>query len=795
MKNKSIITILSLCLGLSMATTSCEDMLTSDSNRHSYEVAGDTLYSYWGILQSLQNLGERYVILGECRGELIDGGEFTTDSVKALLSFGLNGDTENVRDGANRYLKVSDYYHVINSCNAYLAMADTTMNTAVGDRYMIREYAQVEAIRAWTYMQLVINYRDVPFYLEPMLSTNDINNFDSKKNRVNADNLWEKLEKKLIRAYQIEEQWGYPQYNSYGYKTSVCHSSKAMFPTSLVLADIYLMGNQYEKAAAYYYEFLDGEYGGALPSSYYSYAYLPLNASNPILFQNGTPWNETGATNKTQESITAIPSSKNSLWGTVQRGVNELYGFDATISQSTSSSDSTTTASIYLTRNWERQLGPSEGYDTLRLKQKFEVYVTAKFSDIDDESRTKLVVMDSVGDARGICSSFGNGYISRFNSGDYYVNETKTQRYIMKQNMGGTYSTVFPMVYRKSMVWLRFAEALNRAGYPSYAFAILKNGFTKNNSWLPADETDYETKEYRVYYQYTKEAAEGDEDAQPQIIAMPEDWETNPKCLITNKDYDYNQFKTDSTAFITYIKEELPIDLTAVEKPGDNIKYAKIETYANYIPEDNNIIVCNYINRKEWKKAQGLIWMDFNKSQFNGRSTLTVFTIPNYPMETESNMISMGSYPINISNTEYITRGIHQKGCGMLKYNERRSVYNYVDQINIKLEAAGKAKLTKNQIYDGTHDEDIKEAIEELILDEEALELAFEGSRFFDIMRVARRRANPGQYMVNKISSRRQTTACDFEVENLANEKNWYFPLPDNSNVPVPETDDNENDE
>ena len=219
MKNKSIITILSLCLGLSMATTSCDDMLSSDSDRHSYEVAGDTLYSYWGILKSLQNIGERYVILGECRGDLIDGGEFTTDSVNAILSFGLNGDTENIKDGANRYLKVSDYYHVINSGNAYLAQVDTLVEKADGEKYMLREYAQVEAIRAWTYMQLVVNYGDVPFYLEPMLSTEQILGFDSKdpENRVNASNLWEKLENKLMRAYQIEEQWGYPQYNNYGY--------------------------------------------------------------------------------------------------------------------------------------------------------------------------------------------------------------------------------------------------------------------------------------------------------------------------------------------------------------------------------------------------------------------------------------------------------------------------------------------------------------------------------------------------------------------------------------------------
>ena len=162
MKTKSIITLLCLCMGLSMATTSCQDMLNAESDRNSYEVAQDTLYSYWGILKGLQNLGERYVILGECRGELIDAGGWVTDSVRAMLTFGMN-DSEGVRDGANRYLKVSDYYQVINSCNAYLASVDTLRKTSGGVGYMVREAAQVEVIRAWVYMQLVINYGRVIF--------------------------------------------------------------------------------------------------------------------------------------------------------------------------------------------------------------------------------------------------------------------------------------------------------------------------------------------------------------------------------------------------------------------------------------------------------------------------------------------------------------------------------------------------------------------------------------------------------------------------------------------------------
>ena len=154
MKIKAI--ILSLVAGVTLGTslTSCQDMLSPNSERHSYEVAGDTLYSYWGILRSLQNVAERYVVLGECRGDLVDGTAYISDSIKAILDFDMN----KAQDGSCRYLQASDYYHVVNSCNAYLAQADTALMTGTGQPYMMKEYAQVEAIRAWVYLQLIQVY-------------------------------------------------------------------------------------------------------------------------------------------------------------------------------------------------------------------------------------------------------------------------------------------------------------------------------------------------------------------------------------------------------------------------------------------------------------------------------------------------------------------------------------------------------------------------------------------------------------------------------------------------------------
>ena len=171
MKTKSIISLLVFCMTLGMLTTSCEDMLTPDSERHSYKVAGDTLYSYWGIVKSLQNIAERYVILNECRSDLVEGTSHVSDTIAAILNFGQNGYEDKYEDGACKYLRISDYYHVINSCNAYIAMCDTFRTTGTDRKYMIREYSQVQAIRAWVYMQLVYAYGEVPFYTEPLLSS------------------------------------------------------------------------------------------------------------------------------------------------------------------------------------------------------------------------------------------------------------------------------------------------------------------------------------------------------------------------------------------------------------------------------------------------------------------------------------------------------------------------------------------------------------------------------------------------------------------------------------------------
>jgi hypothetical protein len=257
MMKKNIISILLLALTTGFGFTSCEDMLTPDMDRHNEvdAIASDTLYSYWGILKELQAISERYVILGECRGDLVQPTEYISDSIHSILDFGSTGDAS---DGSNRYLKASDFYKIINSCNAYIQQCDTLKKTGTNKSVMIKEYAQVASIRAWVYMQLILAYGEVPYFDTPMLSTAQMEDYwKNTATTVNADNF---TNTKVVT--QLEEVRNVDRVN-YGNYSSMCHSTLCLFPQNLVLGDIYLLkakqGQQadYAKAAGYYYDYFN----------------------------------------------------------------------------------------------------------------------------------------------------------------------------------------------------------------------------------------------------------------------------------------------------------------------------------------------------------------------------------------------------------------------------------------------------------------------------------------------------------------------------------------------------------
>ena len=463
MKNKSIISLLVFLMSFGLATTSCEDMLTPDMDRNVENFTGrDTVNFYLGILSNVQEMIENNVILGEVRGDLCEPTDYVSDTISAVANFIPTEDAE------NGLLNRAAYYKVINQCNYYLARVDT-MAQKNNIYYMRKEYAQVQAIRAWTYMQLVQNYGTVPFITRPVESAGTGWESNSPEGTVNADNLLDKLlENNLMRAYEYERTLGLPNYGTFKTGAVDIPHKLTLFPTALVLGDLYLLRgastSDYERAAAFYYDYLED--AGAIPNG---------NAGLRV-FYNGedktyTP-NENGdwvmpTLNYNGDLITLVPSAANASIGKTLTRVAQIYGFDP--HSSTSSTDQgdagiALSGQISVQVNYKnRQIAPTPSYINLCQNQIYAL----------QESENKIEYPANLGDCRidgtikymredGQRRAFIQKFCPRAMSSESYLS-------------GFTFRYNMP-VYRKRQIYLRFAEAINRAGFPRHAFAILRNG-------------------------------------------------------------------------------------------------------------------------------------------------------------------------------------------------------------------------------------------------------------------------------------------------------------------------------
>jgi starch-binding outer membrane protein, SusD/RagB family len=103
-----------------------------------------------------------------------------------------------------------------------------------------------------------------------------------------------------------------------------------------------------------------------------------------------------------------------------------------------------------------------------------------------------------------------------------------------------------------------------------------------------------------------------------------------------------------------------------------------------------------------------------------------------------------------------------------LEYDDRLKIGNIVyDRDPVTNEVIGYRDFTNNtfqlQLY-----------LEEQIMNERARELAFEGERFYDLMRVAKRRNDPS-FLAEKVSAKFPANERDRIYNLLLDESNWYI--------------------
>lgn len=510
MKHKSFLSFFILLFGLGISTTSCEDMLTPDMDRYSEGFSGrDTVNFYLGIVRNVQDMVEQNGLLGDLRSDLVATTSYSSDSISDIINY------KRQPDGDNGLLNRAAYYKVINQCNFYLAKVDT--NAVKNNIYfMRREYAQVVAIRAWTYLQLVQTYGEVPFITKPV--TNADTGWEKNPEAwANASTLVDLLKGDLEKAQVFEHTLGAPDYGNYstGNSNFSVPSRYVRFYNDLILADLYLLRGEsredYVAAAKNYYYFLSEQRDkneGVYLATRARYGRYTTNVPGKYnYYPSIADWISRGldaAPTSFRELVTIIPSAANSSFGRVLTNTAQIYGFDPHSTNTTvegdDSEEATTTGSIYVTPNYRnRQVEPSEAYLQLCAAQ---TYCEPEYGGTTGSDLLDVTYYDGQGDAR-LHGTAPMLQTSDGNKGRFIMKASPTSTVNMS---GYAYSGSFKFykaLYRIKQVYLRYAEAINRAGYPRTAFAVLRNGLDFEKMPTVMDSLRYDDvaqEAHRVYY-------------------------------------------------------------------------------------------------------------------------------------------------------------------------------------------------------------------------------------------------------------------------------------------------------
>lgn len=416
---------------------SCQKMLHTDSTiatfqeNHKLNSASDSVYSALGILKNIQAIADQTFLLGEIRGDLTALTDTADINLREIANF-------NVSE-TNKYNTPTKYYAIINNCNYFLKYADMELmqnNVLVFER----EYAAIQGYRAWTYIQLALAYGKVPFITEPILS-GDVAKADLYPN-LKIDEIAEELIPELEPLVNAKLP-------SYGTLSNM--SSEYFFiPIRLILGDLYLWSGNYLKAAKMYHDYLYSiETGNVEPV----YEYRSYWSDKDLNFLDDA---EGGLTSSRSNNVICyIPMESSEYNGYVSKLPDV---FESTIDN-----------------NYFYQATYSKALTRYSAMSKY-CYV-----DVDNSRKRRTVyVLDSKnyetsasllkGDLR-LYSNINVSY-NRTDESSLFNSEILSNYKIDDREIS---------LYTVDAVYLRLAEALNRAKMPQAAFCVLKYGLCEQN--------------------------------------------------------------------------------------------------------------------------------------------------------------------------------------------------------------------------------------------------------------------------------------------------------------------------
>ena len=234
---------------------------------NAYQNVYDADAAIVGIYGKFIRLADRYIILNELRGDLLD---FTNNADESLRQVSTHTVTPD-----NPYANPRPFYELIINCNDVLKhfqimYAEKRLN----ESEFKQRYSDIGALRSFLYLQLGIHFGEVPYVTSPIENVDDVKNaslFPKLKFQVLLDSLIN-----FTEALPFKDV--YPTGTNLNITVDGYPTEKFFVNKKCLLGDLYLWKSSYDplnnanyiKAAEWYRQVMELATQGAAGENYYS---------------------------------------------------------------------------------------------------------------------------------------------------------------------------------------------------------------------------------------------------------------------------------------------------------------------------------------------------------------------------------------------------------------------------------------------------------------------------------------------------------------------------------------------